>query len=78
MSVRDPLDAEVPNRPFFNCDERVMQRALDPVVDQDLVTLKYLKDITLNRDGIGVVDFDAQNRRISSLLEPEEVKEVMT
>jgi hypothetical protein len=50
--IRDPLDTEQPNRPFFDCDERVMQRALDPVVNQDLVTLKFLKDATLNRNGI--------------------------
>lgn len=76
MSTRDPLDVEMPNRPFFNCNERIMQRALDPIVDQDLVTLKFLKDITLNRGGPAGVDFDAATRRISSLLEPEEVKEI--
>lgn len=78
MSVRDPADTETPNRAFFNCDERTLQRLLDPVVDQDAVTLKFLKDISLNRGNINNVDFDAQTRRISTLLEPEEVKETMT
>jgi hypothetical protein len=56
--IRDVLDTEQPNRPFFDCDERVMQRALDPIVDQDLVTLKFLKDATLNRNGVSEPDFD--------------------
>lgn len=54
-----------------------MQRALDPVVNQDLVTLKFFKDISLNRGNISNLDFDANTRQISSLLEPEEVKETM-
>lgn len=78
MKIRDPLDTEQPNRLFFDCDERVMQRALDPIVNQDLVTLKFLKDITLNRGNISESDYDCATRRISSLLEPEEVKDTMT
>ena len=55
-----------------------MQRALDPVVNQDLVTLGYMKNLTLNRNSLTESDYDCENRRISSLLEPEEVKELMT
>lgn len=75
--IRDPFDTEQPNRPFFDMDQRVCQSALDPVVSQDLVTLGYMKNLTMNRGTLTEEDFDAQNRRISTLLEPEEVKETM-
>lgn len=60
--ARDPLDTEQPNRPFFNMDERVCQRALDPVVPQDLVTLGFMKNLTLNRGLLSEQDYDCANR----------------
>ena len=48
------------------------------MVDQDLVTLASLKSLTLNRGNTSALDYDCQTRRINSLLEPEEVKTLMT